>query len=142
MGSGCAESFPSSRISWDHSAIKGWRMPLAARCSPQKLHSTIFRPHATLLHPDRLGKRLSFLLLKVADFKGFRPDNILAKDRGSSPTFLWVSRKLSEKIYLQFTHIKLPRRHHKRVLRKSGHWSCGFPRHASSSVSWARMCRW
>ena len=39
-------------------------------CGPQKLHPTVFRPHITLLHPDRLVTRLSFLLLKVADFKG------------------------------------------------------------------------
>ena len=26
-------------------------------------------------------------------------------------------------------------------IAETGHWSCGFPRYASSSVSWARMCR-
>jgi hypothetical protein len=44
-------------------------------CAPQKpvVRKTPFNsfsPHVTLLHPDRVVKVLSFLLLNVADFKG------------------------------------------------------------------------
>jgi hypothetical protein len=41
-------------------------------CGPQKLHSTVFRPHVNAVtSPSRgLIKVLSFLLLNVGDFKG------------------------------------------------------------------------
>ena len=51
-------------------AVQLVTLPNFLSCGPQKLHPTVFRPHVTLLHPDRLVTRLSFLLFKVADFKG------------------------------------------------------------------------